>query len=121
MVCYNHLPSLNEDLHRNARGWCDSNTKELNGFSFLAAGTIADDVAVVEDCIVGVGFDEGPPDSPDLHLHLPPWRDPVITISRHQGLLTTTNTRDENWRSLILYSYGKIADGNSLRLAIEMF
>ena len=30
---------------------------------------MADDVAVVEDCIVGV--DEGPPDSPDLHLHLP--------------------------------------------------
>ena len=115
VTTYNHLPSLNEDLHRNARGWCDSNTKELNGFSFLAAGTIADDVAVVEDCIVG------PPDSPDLHLHLPPWRDPVITISRHQGLLTTTNTRDENWLSLILYSYGKIADGNSLRLAIEMF
>ena len=109
--------SLNEDLNRNARGWCDSNTKDLNGFSFLAVATMADDVAVVEDCIVG------PPDSPDLHLHLhlPPWRDPVITISRHQGLLTTTNTRDENWRSLILYSYGKIADGNSLRLAIEMF
>ena len=62
-------PSLNEDLNRNARGWCDSNTKELNGFSFLAGGTMADDVAVVEDCIVGV--DEGPPDSPDLHLHLP--------------------------------------------------
>ena len=96
MVCYNLLSSLNEDLHRNARGWCDSNTKELNGFSFLAVGvgTIADDVAVVEDCIVGLGFDEGPPDSPDLHLHLPLWRDPVITISRHQGLLTTTNIHE---------------------------
>ena len=70
MVCYNLLSSLNEDLHRNARGWCDSNTKELNGFSFLAVGvgTIADDVAVVEDCIVGVGEAEGPP---DLQLHLP--------------------------------------------------
>ena len=67
-------PSLNEDLNRNARGWCDSNTKLLNGFSFLTGGTMAaDDVAVVEDCIVGL--DEGPPppppDSPDLQLQLP--------------------------------------------------
>ena len=47
-------PSLTEDLNRNAGGWCDSNTKVLNGFSFLAGGTIGgDDVAVVEDCIVG--------------------------------------------------------------------
>ena len=61
--------SLSEDLNRNAGGWCDSNTKDLNGFSFLAGGTMADDVAVVEVCIVGV--DEGPPDSPDLQLQLP--------------------------------------------------
>ena len=62
--------SLNEDLNRNARGRCDScdsNTKDLNGFSFLAGGTIADDVAVAEDCIVGV--DEVPPDGPDLQQH----------------------------------------------------
>ena len=65
--------SLNEDLNRNARGKCDSrdsNTKELNGFSCLPGGTIADDVAVAEECIVGVD-DEGPPDTPDLQHQLP--------------------------------------------------
>ena len=45
---------MNEDLNGNARGWCDSSTKEPNGFSSSDEGSMVDDVAVAEDGIVGV-------------------------------------------------------------------
>ena len=61
---------------------------------WLYIGTIADDVAVAEDCIVGVDEgDEGPPDSPDLHLHLPLWLWPSNNNITSPG--ASDNTRDE--------------------------